>query len=155
MRYLSLIIALLLLSYGSRAQAGSGSLTELRDLAFGTFVVSGGAPQTIEVSPDNNITPSPGITIFRRGHSGIYKFYNYDANLPVPVVIADTELTRQPAATPTFDSVDFKFDPDTDDQITDPSGEMILNIGATLRTRPATTYLPGAYRGTYTLMINF
>lgn len=132
-----------------------GSTAELQQLAFGVLDINGAAPQQVVVDPDGDVHPDAGIIVLHKGLNGRYRLYAYDPALLVSLTIADTTLDLFPAGTPSFDIIDFTFDPDGVDQVTDGSGELIVKIGATLVTRPATTYLPGPYRGTYTLMINF
>lgn len=140
----------------SAASARANTLREIQPLSFGAISVTGAAPQTVVIQPNGATpTPSPGILRLHRGGNAVYEITQLPANTPFTTTIPDTTLTSS-SGTRTFDITDFMVLPDnTSNPQADASGNATLRIGATLTTRSGTVYTPGAYRGTYNLMINY
>lgn len=133
----------------------AGVMREIRPLTFGSVTVTGAAPQTVQIGADNTESHSGGILTLHNGANGIYQLSNFPANTLFTVDIADTVSVRVGTGQ-TFDIKDFTTQPaNADTPRTDGAGNMTIRIGATLATRSGVSYPPGAYRGTYTLMINF
>jgi hypothetical protein len=139
--------------------AHATSLRELQPLFFGSTAVLGAPPQSVTVAPNGSETHTAGIMPLRMPgvRAGAFQI----TDLPVPatpfyVTIEDTELSGPVGQI--FDITDFQTDPacTMDEPCSgDGDGNLTLRIGATLTSRTGTSYGPGAYRGTYTLMLNF
>jgi hypothetical protein len=150
----ALCIFLLSLSFPARA----GRVNEATGLSFGNFAVIGAHPQQIVIPPTGSESHSAGI--FRmnpRGQYAVFLLSHFPVNTSLYVTVNDTTLDRVHGGA-TFDITDFTFDPDCTMATpcsTDGAGNLTVKIGATLNTRAATAYSPGAYSGTYDLMLNF
>jgi hypothetical protein len=140
------------------AAHATGSLRELRPLTFGQVAVTGGGGETVTVAPDGSLSHSAGVTLLLpRGSPGMYELTGYTPSTSLWLSIADNTIDRL-AGGASFSVGNFQFSPActlVSPCATDGAGKLDVTIGATLTTQNATTYDPGPYRGTYTLMLNF
>ncbi len=147
-----LLPMLMFLSWPSDVRADP-ALAESQPLSFGEFAVTSNTVQTIVIETDGDETVDAGITQLLPGHNGVFNLTSFDPSIAVSASIADTVITGPAAAT--FDVTTFTFDPPVSSQTTDGSGNLTINIGATLSTRAGVSYGDGPYRGTYTLLVNY
>jgi hypothetical protein len=134
------------------------TVREVAPLSFGSMVVTGAAPQSVVIDPDGDEHHSGGIIPLniRAVRNGVFNITGMSSPDSFYISIDDTVLSGPNDAT--FDITNFILDPScTEDDPCAPDGDgnLTVRVGATLTTRPATVYAPGAYRGTYNFMIIF
>lgn len=139
--------------------ANANQLTELRPLDFGVFAVTpAGGARTIVVAPTGGTTtPDGGIIKLRDGKSAIFKITQFDPSVLFYITINPANLAHTDG-TPSFTFDSFTFDPtnDLNNTIhTNGGAELTINVGATLHIPPSAPSTPGAYRGTFTFLINY
>jgi hypothetical protein len=127
------------------------TLREIQPIAFGAMAITGAYPQSITIGADGSEHDSGGFLPLQAVRNGVYLIENLPANTSFTVSVADTFMVGQ--GTTQFDITDFTFDHNS--YTTNGSGDATVNIGATLRLVNGTTYSPGAYRGTYDLVLTF
>jgi hypothetical protein len=147
-----LLSVLLILSWSTKGRADP-ALAETGLLSFGEFAVTTNTVQTIIIETDGDEIVDAGITQLLPGRNGVFQLTSFDPSIAVSASIADTVITGPAGAT--FDVTAFTFDPPLSSQTTDGSGNLTINIGATLSTRAGVSYGDGPYRGTYTLLVNY
>lgn len=152
MRTRFVLLSMLLLSWPLRVWADP-AISETELLSFGEFAVTTNTVQTIVIETDGDQTVDAGITQLLPGRNGAFHLTSFDPSIAVSASIADTVITGPAGAT--FDVTNFTFDPPLPSQTTDGSGNLTINIGATLSTRAGVTYGDGPYRGTYTMLVNY
>lgn len=143
--------------------AGANRIIETKPLQFGTIAISGAFPQEITISPYGAETHSAGITPLRGYSNGVFEITELTPGTIFTVTISDTTITGLTGID--YDVTDFMFAPDVSsgqspaDGVAsaqaDGVGNLSLRIGAKLSIQNGTIYAPGAYRGTYQLVLNF
>lgn len=155
------LMFLMVLFAGSIAHANS--IRETRPLNFGTIALTGAFPQDITIATTGAENHSAGLIPLRGFSNGVFEITGLDPNTNFNVIINDTIV--EGGAGVIYDVVDFTFSPDTGgvEAVADGThtaqadglGNLSMKIGATLQIRNGTSYDPGAYRGTYQLVLNF
>jgi hypothetical protein len=154
-RFLLLFSLCLFLSPAAEAN----QIAEIRALGFGAFTITDiGSTHSIVITPNGaTSTPDGGIHRLRGGNNATFRITQLNPATLFYITIDPTTIIHGSGA-PSFIVDSFTFDPpnDINNMIhTDPDASLLVNIGATLHTPAGTPHSAGAYRGTYTFMINY
>jgi hypothetical protein len=131
--------------------ARADTLREIQPISFGAMMITGAYPQHITINADGSESDSGGFRPLQAVRNGVYQVEQLPSATSFTVSVADTTMVGQ--GTTQFDITDFSFD--SPSYSADGAGNATIKIGATLRLVNGTTYSPGAYRGTYDLVLTF
>ena len=142
------------------------AFAETQPLAFGEFVavIHASDVSTILMANDGTgptvgNTGSARITPVSNGQMGIFDVTGAATNAALTLALPTTvTLTCDlcPVGTPTFSVGTFTSDPAVGAVTTDGSGDVTINVGATLTTATgATAYEDGLYDAAYTVSVNY
>lgn len=124
--------------------------TESRSLDFGKFAMrNNDAQHSIVMQPNGTQTNPPAIVSFFNGTSAIFSFTGFPPSTALLISIPDTVVSPSGAGE-VFDLINFTWTPDP--PTTNASGDLTLNVGATLRTSGnSVLYEDSNYTGTYSM----
>jgi hypothetical protein len=150
---------LLMLTIPARLSWATQTGVEVQQITFGHIIITDNSASRscVVAATGGESCDATGVLLLISGETAIYRLSGFDPNTALGAVIDN--------ATPLSNSVDgtqldigsFTLNPpiDTNPQTPDTSGNLTLKIGATLSTRPGTTYAIAPYRGTYRLTITY
>jgi hypothetical protein len=132
---------------------------EVEPLWFGQIVITdNSAMRSCTIPAGGTMTCDSQITILNPGQFGVIQLSGYGST-DVWFSVDDTGTTMTDVAnTTTFDVKNFTFAPAYNSVLTAQpllGGTLLVKIGATLQTRAGQTYDISAYRGTFSLQVNY
>lgn len=158
MRKLLLSLALLLATTPAFAFTNTGEELEL--LTFGQGIITdNSAARSCVVTAEGSESCDAEIILLNPGRYGVFRLSDFDPTVAIWATVDDSATTLDGPGGTAFDVKNFTFNPNINDIGTavtpNADGTLLLQIGATLKTRAGTTYDVTPYRGTYTLQINY
>jgi hypothetical protein len=142
------------------------TLTEIQQLNFGKIAITDhSAIRTVVIAPDGTATgsvtyPAGGITALdATWQQASFDLVGAAPNTMLSITPGIMDTTLAGTNGDTFDVKDFTFFPDCSilNPVcqTDGSGNLTINVGATLATRAGRSYANVAYHGTFSLIVNW
>jgi hypothetical protein len=121
---------------------------------FGKFVIKdNNAQYTIVMAPDGTETYHAKFVPFFQGHQAIMALTDFPPNTSIAITAVNAVLSPLGGG-PSFDIISFAFDPAN--PVTDGTGALTLNVGATLRsTGSGVQYNDDDYAGTWFMTFNY